>query len=52
MVWLWMVCWLWRRVMEYVGVACHARRGHRRVSIHDAVAHVSNARNRRKPPPD
>jgi transposase InsO family protein len=49
MIWLWMVWWLWRRVMEYVGVACHMRRGRQRVSIHDAVAHASNARNRPKP---
>jgi len=37
-------------MMEYVGVACHAPRGHRSAPIHDAVAHVSNARNRPKPP--
>ena len=50
MIWLWVVCWLWRRVMGLMAIACHMPRGYRHALGHDAVAHVSNARNRPKPP--
>jgi transposase InsO family protein len=50
MVWLWMVCWLWQRVMGLMRVARHMPRGHRHGSNADNIAPARHARNRPKPP--
>ena len=50
MIWLWLGYWLWFGVRWLIGTGGNTPRGYRRAFTHDAVAHVSNARNRPKPP--
>ena len=50
MIWLWLGYWLWFGVRWLIGTGGNTPRGYRRAFTHDAVAHVSNVRNRPKPP--